>query len=140
MNKAAKWFIPVAVVALIWNLIGCAAYLFDVMLTPEDLAKMTEAQQAMYAARPGWSVAATAVAVWFGVAGCVGLILRKKWSLPLLVISLLGVVVQDVSLFVLSDTGALAGGAVYVMQGIVLLIAIGLVFMSRLGIRREWLA
>lgn len=139
MNKAAKWFVPVAVVALIWNLLGCAAYLFDVMLSPEDLAKMTEAQQAMYAARPGWSVAATAVAVWLGVAGCVGLILRKKWSLPMLAGSLLGVVVQDISLFVLSDAGALAGSAAYVMQGIVLAIAIGLVLMSRYGIRREWL-
>jgi len=41
MNTTPKWFVPVAVVALLWNLIGCWAYLQDVMVTPEQLAKMT---------------------------------------------------------------------------------------------------
>jgi hypothetical protein len=63
-----KWFRPLAVVALIWNLLGCAAYLADVTLTAEDVARMTPAQQELYAARPKWAVAATATAVWAGAA------------------------------------------------------------------------
>mgnify|MGYP007034171025 CR=1 FL=1 len=55
MEQAPKWFLPVAITALLWNLIGCAAYLSDVMLTPDALAKMTAAQQAMHDARPAWS-------------------------------------------------------------------------------------
>lgn len=61
--------------ALIWNLPGCAAYLMDVMLTPEAVAKMTEAQQALYHARSVWSVGTTAIAVWFGAAGCLVLLI-----------------------------------------------------------------
>ncbi|MGH8128997.1 MAG: hypothetical protein ACRETO_09440 [Gammaproteobacteria bacterium] len=140
MNKLPKWFIPVAIVALIWNLLGCAAFLFDVMLTPEDVAKMSPAEQAMYAARPMWSVAATAVAVWLGAFGCVGLILRKRWSLFLVVLSLLGVIAQDIYLFVLSGSAAQAGIIAYVTQGIVLLVAIGLVLLSHQGAKRQWLA
>ena len=139
MTAAPKWFTPVAVAALLWNLIGCAAYLGDVMLTPDDVAKMTAAQQAMYNARPAWSVAATATAVWFGAAGCVSLIARRRWAMPLLALSLLGVVVQDVSLVMFSRAAAAEAG-VLVLQALVLVIAIALVYLARLATSRGWLA
>jgi hypothetical protein len=138
MTAAPKWFTPVAVVALLWNLIGCAAYLGDVMLTPEDVAAMSAAQQAMYNARPAWSVAATATAVWFGAAGCVALILRRRWATPLLALSLLGVVVQDVSLFALSGGGA--DPAVVALQALVLVVAVALLWLARTAAARGWLA
>jgi hypothetical protein len=139
MNKAPKWFVVVAVIALIWNLLGCAAYLMDVMMSTEDIAKLPADQQAMYAARPGWSVGATAVAVWFGALGCLALILRKRWAFVLLVLSLLGVIVQDVALFGLSGAGAAGGPVAYAMQGVVLVVAILLVLLARKGIREQWL-
>jgi len=140
METAPKWFRPVAIVALIWNLLGCYAYLADVTLTPEDVAKMTAAQQAMYASRPAWAVAATALAVWGGALGCVGLILRKRWSRPLLLISLAGVIVQDVALFGLSGFGSQAGPAVIGLQSLVLVIAVALVVLGRRADRQGWLS
>jgi hypothetical protein len=140
MNKAPKWYMPVAIVALLWNLIGCAAYLADVTLTPEDVAKMSAAQQALYNSRPAWAVAATAIAVWGGAAGCVGLILRRRWATPLLIASLAGVIVQDIGLFGMTDVVAQEGPKVLVLQGLVLLIAIGLVLLARKAAARGWLA
>jgi hypothetical protein len=140
MEAAPKWFRPVAVVALIWNLLGCLAYLSDVTLTPEDVAKMSAAQQALYASRPAWAVAATAVAVWGGALGCVGLILRKRWSTLLLLASLAGVVVQDIALFGLSEAASLAGPTVIALQGLVLVIAVGLVALARRAERQGWLS
>jgi hypothetical protein len=139
MNTAPKWFLPVAGVALLWNLVGCAAYLSDVMLTPDDVAKLDAAQQALYASRPAWAVAATAIAVWGGAAGCVGLLLRKRWALPLLLASLAGVIVQNLGLFVLSDAASLMPAVAYVLQGLVLLVAIGLVLLARRAIARGWI-
>jgi hypothetical protein len=138
MEQPPKWFLPVAIAALLWNLLGCAAYLSDVMLTPEDVAKMTADQQALYAARPAWSVAATAIAVWGGAAGCLGLIMRKRWALPLLIASLAGVIVQDVSLFGLS--GVAVPPVALVLQGLVFVIAIGLVLLARKAAARGWIA
>jgi hypothetical protein len=138
MNARPKWYLPVSILALLWNLIGCAAYLSDVMLTAEDIAAMDATQQALYNSRPAWAVAATAVAVWGGAAGCVGLILRKRWSAVLLELSLAGVIVQDIGLFILS--GVNPGTFVMVMQGLVLLIAIGLVVLSRKAIANHWLS
>lgn len=139
MVQPPKWFKPVAIIALLWNLLGCAAYLSDVMISPEALAQMTLAQQAMYAARPAWAVAATAVAVWFGAAGCLGLILRKRWASPVLAASLAGVIVQALAIFVISDAGAQAGAVAYAMQGVVLMIAIGLVLLARKAAAQGWL-
>jgi hypothetical protein len=139
MTTPPKWFRPVAIVALIWNLLGCAAYLADVTLTPEDISKMPPAQQELYAARPGWAVAATATAVWGGAAGCVGLILRKRWSAVLLAVSLAGVIVQDVALFGMTRVVATSGPSVVVLQGLVLVVAIALVLLARTAVRRGWM-
>jgi len=138
MSARPKWYLPVSILALLWNLMGCAAYLSDVMLSTEDIAAMDATQQALYNSRPAWAVAATAVAVWGGAVGCIGLILRKRWSARLLEISLAGVIVQDIGLFILS--GVNPGTFVIVMQGLVLLIAIGLAVLSRKAITNHWLS
>lgn len=137
MTARPKWYLPVSTLALLWNLMGCAAYLSDAMLSPADIAAMDATQQALYNSRPAWAVAATAIAVWGGAAGCIGLILRKRWSALLLELSLAGVIVQDIGLFILS--GVNPGTFVMAMQGVVLLVAIGLVVLSRRAIARGWI-
>jgi hypothetical protein len=139
MNAPPGWFTFAAVVALLWNVLGCIAFFSDLRLSPDDLAKLPDAQQALYAARPGWAVAATAIAVLGGVLGCIGLLLRKKWSFLVLALSLIGIVVQDFGLFVLAGGATLAGPVAVVMQGIVLAVGIVLVMIGRKGIARGWL-
>ncbi len=138
MTQPPKWYLPVAIVALLWNLLGCAAYLADVMIKPEDLAKLTAAQQAMYHARPAWSIAGTAFAVWFGALGSIGLIAKRRWAYVVLLISLAGCVVQDTWLFALSGASGSAGVAGLVLQLCVLGIAFGLVYLAKTAISRDW--
>lgn len=140
MNRAPGWFKLVAVIALLWNLLGCAAFFSDLFISPESLAQMPESQQALYAARPAWALVATAVAVFGGVLGCIGLILRRKWAFVVLVLSLLGIVVQDVGLFVLVDGATLAGPVAVAMQAVVLAVGIALVLLARKALARGWLA
>lgn len=138
MDKAPKWFVPVAVLALAWNLFGCAMYLLDALMSPDALARLSAADQALHAARPAWAVGATAVAVWFGAAGCVALIMRRSWAMQLLVLSLLGVIVQDVFLFGMTP-GIAVPLAVYAVQALVLAVALALIWMTRVGRRNNWL-
>lgn len=137
--KTPTWFKLVAVLALLWNLLGCVAFFADLQLSPDDIAKLPEAQQALYAARPGWAVVATGVAVFGGALGALGLLLRGRWAFPVLVLSLLGILVQDFALFVLVDGASLAGPVAVVLQAVVLAVGIGLVLLSRKGIARGWL-
>lgn len=139
MNTPPKWFKVVAVVAMLWNLLGCLAFASDLSLSPQDVAMLPESQQALYAARPAWAIAATGIAVFCGVLGCIGLLLRKKWAFPVLALSLIGILVQDFGLFVLVDGATLAGSFAVVMQAAVLAIGIFLVWLSRKGITQGWL-
>ena len=139
MSVAPKWFLPVVIIALLWNLMGCAAYLSDAMLSAADIAKMSDAEKAMLAARPVWAVGATAVAVWLGALGCLALILRKGWAVPLLWLSLLGVIAQDIWLFALAPDTGLVNGTVYGLQGLVLVIAVALVWLATKAKAAVWL-
>jgi len=140
MSKTPKWFSVVAVIALLWNLLGCIAFVSDMLLKPEDIAKLSEQQQALYAARPAWSVAATGVAVFGGALGCIGLIMRRKWSFAMLALSLLGIIAQDISMFLVSNAAAVAGSVAVVLQSIVLLVGIWLVLLSRNAVSKNWLS
>lgn len=139
MSVAPKWFLPVVIIALLWNLMGCAAYLSDAMLSAADIAKMSDAEKAILAARPVWAVGATAVAVWLGALGCLALILRKGWAVPLLWLSLLGVIAQDIWLFALAPDTGLVNGTVYGLQGLVLVIAVALVWLATKAKAAVWL-
>jgi len=127
------WYLPVVIIALLWNLIGCAAYLMDVTLTPEAVAAMSPDQQALYAARPVWAVAAYAIAVWGGALGCVGLIMNKSWAKGALLASLLGLIAQDIALFGLSAVAIET--SVYALQGMVLVIAVLLLLLANRAAR-----
>lgn len=139
MPTLPKWYLPVTITALVWNLLGCMAYLMDVMLTPEDIAKMTEAQQELYATRTVWSVAATAIAVWFGAGGSLGLILRQKWALPVLIASLAGLIVQDLGIFLVSSAASKVPPIAFLIQGMVLVISVALVMLARKAHAQGWI-
>lgn len=139
MNKLPKWYLPVAVVALLWNLLGCYAWYSDMRLTPDQVAAMSAEMQQLYAARPVWAVSATGIAVLGGALGCLGLILGQRWARTLLWLSLAGVLAQDIGLFVLAGGATLAGPATMALQGVVLLVAIGLALIGQRGLRAGWL-
>jgi hypothetical protein len=136
VSSPPRWFTPVAILALIWNLLGASAYLMDVTISPEAVAKMGEAQRAMYASRPAWFVVAYASAVWFGVAGSLALLRRKRWAKPLFVISLLGLIAQDAAL--LSSPAVRADLMVILLQGLVFVIAVSLLMLTRKSEREAW--
>ncbi len=140
MNTSSpKWFKFVAVLALLWNLLGCFAFVSDLRIEPGDVAKLPEAERALYAARPFWAEAATAFAVIGGALGCLGLLLGKQWAYFLLLASLAGILAQDFGLFVLANGAGLAGPVAVVLQIVVLLVGIGLVLLSLKGMARGWL-
>jgi hypothetical protein len=74
--------------------------------------------------------------VWFGVAGSLALLRRKRWAKPLFVISLLGLIAQDAAL--LSSPEVRADLMVIVLQGLVLVIAVSLLMLTRKSEREAW--
>ncbi len=139
MTKPPIWFSSVLVVALLWNILGLLAVIADVRLSAADIAALPAQQQALYAARPMWSVLASVVAVVGGTLGCAALLFRRKWAVLLLYASLVGVVIQDTGIFIIAG-GAKLGGVPFVLQGLVFLIAVFLIVLAHHASRTSWLA
>ena len=139
MTSPPKWYTVVAIVALLWNLLGCFAFLSDLMIRPEDIARLTADQQALYTSRTWWSIAANAMAVLGGAVGSLGLILRKRWTMLLLISSFVGLIIQDFGLFIIVNGAKLAGPVAIALQSFVFLIAIGLISLARMAANRGWI-
>ena len=124
---------------VLWNGIGVAAFFSQLMMTPEMIAQLPEAQQAAYRDIPVWSYSAYALAVFGGLTGSILLALGKKLAFPVLVISLAGVIVQQYYNFVVIDAISIMGWGIVVMPVIVTTIALLLVLISQRGVRAGWL-
>ena len=138
MNAVPKWFTPVAVLALLWNLLGCFMIAMDAMMPPDVVATLPADQQAIHAARETWMVIGSIVAVAAGALGSLGLVLKRRWATPLLVLSVLGLIVQDLGFVMIARTLPIPTAG-WIMQGLVLVIAILLLVMARKAARNGWL-
>ena len=130
----------IAVFALVWNLIGVAFWYLQVSMSAERLASLPDAQRAVYEGTPGWINIAFAVAVFAGVLGGVGLLAKKRWATPLLLVSLLALLVQIIGAFALTPAWAAYGPAGLVMPIVLVLIALFLWRYASKAKARGWLA
>ncbi|MBM1107081.1 hypothetical protein JQC67_13090 [Aurantibacter crassamenti] len=133
------WFWVISVIALLWNLMGVFAYLADAYISVEDLTAMTQAQRELHESRPAWVTAAYAIAVWGGVLGCILLLLRKKIARPIILISLLGVIAQQVYIAFLSNTFEIYGSEALWLPIVILIFAVALVIFAKLAHSKNWL-
>lgn len=119
-----KWLKPFAWVMVIWNLMGVMAFVMHIMITPEQLATLPEAEQALFNNAASWAVIVFAIAVFAGTAGSIALAFRHTIALPLLGFSLVGVLLQQVHSFVIQDSLAVYGPAAAIMPAVVVFFAV----------------
>lgn len=131
-----RGFWIVGVVALIWNLIGIMTYLMSVMITPETLTAMTEAERTLYTDIPAWVTAAYAIAVFGGTAGCIALLMRKALAVPIFMVALIAVLAQMGHALFLTAMLEVRGNAAAVLPLLIIIIAIYLVLYSRAAKRK----
>ncbi len=139
-DKPTTTFWIVGGAALIWNLIGLVFYIGHVTISPEALAAMPQAQQDFFAGTPTWATAAFALAVNAGVLGSLFLLFRKAWAVPMFLLSLVAVIVQDVDAFVLRDGFSVVGINGIIIPSMVAVIVIALLFYARGTKEKGWLA
>ena len=137
--KPATWFMVVSGLALLWNLLGVGAYVDTMTMSAERLAELSEAQRQLMESTPAWANGAFAVAVNFGALGCLALLLKKAWAVPLLMLSLAGVVVQFYNAFFLSNSFEVYGPGGMIMPVMVFAIAVYLVVLARSAKTKGWI-
>lgn len=126
-QSAPPWFSAVAVIALLWNLLGLAALMVDALSAGPPLT----AEQAVFAATvPAWTHSASWIGVGAGVAGAILLLRRSNRAVTAFTLSLIAVIVQDVGMFGIADATAAYGQTPLIMQGCVLIIALLLLWLA----------
>lgn len=133
------WLKPLAWAALIWNSLGVIAFVMQMMMTPELISKLPLDQQAAYSDIPLWSTIAFAIAVFGGLLGCIFLLKKKALAIPTFTVSLAAILLQQYYNFVVINSIDLLGASAVFMPILVIIIAIGLLYISIKGKQQSWL-
>ncbi len=139
--KPPAWYWVAAGLALIWMLFGVMAWVMDLMTDEAALAQMSEAQRQLYMQRPQWLLLVYAVAIFSGLAGAIGLLMRRTWATTALWISLAAIVVQFGYTFLIMDAVRLLGAGMALPFPIVIfLIGLFLLWLSVHAKKSGWIA
>ena len=130
------WFWVISIIALLWYLMDMSAFFMRVLMTDDVIKAMPENQQHLYRNMPLLVNIVFAGEVFGGALGCVGLLLRKKWALPLFVVSILGVFSQTFHVYFLSDAISIMGTPAVVMPLLAILIGIGMIVLAKSAISK----
>jgi len=137
--KPPLWFWAVSAAMLLWNGLGVMAYIADATIAADALKALPDAERALRESRPAWATAAFAVAVFGGAVGCLLLLVRNRWALPVLVVSLIGVIVQMTHAFLIANSFEVYGPGGLIMPVMVLALSLCLVWFARRARTRGWL-
>jgi len=129
--KTPVWYWILAVIGLMWFAMGAFDYIATQYRFDFYIAEYTEEQLAYFYGFPAWYVAIWAISVWGAVAGAVLLLMRKKASSLMFLISLISFVIGAIYSYGFTN-------AMEMMGGIGTVIFSAVIFLSILGY--FWLA
>jgi hypothetical protein len=129
----------IAVVALLWNLLGCLFFAVEMFAQEAAIQAMTEPQKEWARSIPGWIYVVYGLAVTTGVVGSLGLLLRKGWTISVFAICLAAVIVQMAYTMLLAGGLRVMGPSGAVMPSLVITIAAALLWFSWFARSRGWL-
>ncbi len=121
----------IGVLTLLWNLMGAFDYLATQLELEFYMSQFTPEQLAYFYGFPAWAVAGWAFGVWGAVAGSLGLLLRKKWSVWAFAVSLAGMLVSSIYTLGLSDGAQMMGTGGVIFTVVIWAVAILLLVYAR---------
>jgi hypothetical protein len=129
--KTPKHLWIVGVLAVLWNFMGTFDYLATQLKLESYMSAFTQEQLDYFYGIPSWAVAGWAIAVWIGLAGSVGLLLRRKWSFVAFAVSLAGLALSSIYTLGLSNGLEIMGSTGTIMTAIIWVVSIFLVWYSK---------
>ncbi len=90
-------------------------YLSSVGVFGDPMAGLSDAERAAASSIPPWITAAFAIGTFAGLLGSLGLVLRKAWAQPVLIVSLIALLVLEIWILFFSGAVEVFGVAVPIM-------------------------
>ena len=123
-TAAPKFVVIVAIISLVWNLMGCGIFLTEVFAQESMIESMTEKQKDWVRSTPSWVYILFAISVSTGLAGSIFLWVRNRYCVVLYSISLGAVLHQMIYTMVIAGGLQVMGPSGAVMPTIVILLAV----------------
>ncbi|CAM1366382.1 hypothetical protein [Tenacibaculum xiamenense] len=139
-NKVPNWYWVLAIFFLLWNMMGVFSFYIHTFISEETLAQLPDNQQALYTEYPMWVTIIFGIAVFFGLAGSIGLIFKKKWAKMAFIISILAIVPQMTHNVFFTKSIDIYG-LLHTITMPILVVGFGifLVWFSGFAIKKNWL-
>ena len=138
--KIPSWFWVLAIFFLLWNIMGVISFFAHTLISEEALAALPQNERELYREYPIWTDIAFAIAVFFGLFGSLGLILKKRWAKLAFVISLCGIIPQMIhNVFFTTSMEVYGPVQASTMPILVVLFGIILIWFSNYSINKNWL-
>lgn len=134
--EVPAWYWIAAIAALLFE--GAGAFLFanSLMIDP---ATLPLDQRSIFEATPQWMTIAWGVAIGAGLVGALGLVIRKRFAEPALLLSLIAVAAQFSGLFLVRQLRELTPEDHLIVPVVILLFAYGFWQTAKLSRKRGWL-
>lgn len=141
-TKPGTFYWVIAVIAVLWNIMGCISFAteYNQWTKPESWSDLPEGFKQIYEAYPSWLFVVFGIAVLSGLIGSIGLLLRKKWSIQVFLVSLLAVVIQFGYFLFGMDTLNILGNSAAIMPMVVIAGAAFLYYFAKRSYGQDILA
>jgi len=130
-HKIPVMYWVIAIIALLWNAMGVFAFVSDMFISSEALAKLEPEVQKLYMESPIYQKIVYGLSVFSGVLGSIGLLLRKSWAVQVFSLSLICVILQLIISLVATNAFEILGVSALILPSVVILIAAFLYWHSR---------
>lgn len=137
-NTAPKWVVIAGIVLLLWNAMGVFMFISSCMMTPEQMAALPEDQRTLWAQMPAWGWAGYGLGTIGGLLAALGIVLKKRWSASLALLSVIGVILNFVPTFFLSEGVNVWQPKFYAFPLCIFLIALFQLWLARKGNASGW--
>lgn len=127
----------VGILGLLWNSVGAFDYLMTETKNEAYMSRFTPEQLEFFYGFPTWVVALWALAVWGGVLGAVLLLMRRRWAVPVFLVSFLSMILTTIHNYVIEDGLAVMGGpGPLLFSAVIFVVAVLLLLYARAMERR----
>lgn len=134
MVQVSRW--P-AILFLLWNLMGCAAFFMQSTQDVAELAKTDPYQAKIWSQMPLWAWISYAIAVVAGLLGAIALLLQRRVAVPLALICVIAVILQFCYTFFMTDMLAMRGFGTAIFPAVIILLAVAQLLYARMLANRH---
>jgi hypothetical protein len=133
MITKAPWHLwLVGILAVLWNSVGVVDYVMTQLQNAAYMSAFTQVQLDYFYSQPMWVTISWGIAVWSSLIGSILLLMRKKISVGVFLLSIVGVVVTSVYSYGLSNGYEIMGGLFALIFSIMIfVIAVALYFYAK---------